>query len=99
MIKLAELLHVSTNENNKDLVIIDDWPFQVEQFLTDMGFKSDGIYHFSLKSPEIIVSYNKNLGYILDDRSKNEKKSFKLFDDLMKYFENYKQKWKSSTYL
>jgi hypothetical protein len=100
MIKLKEILHTISKENkNEELVPIDNWPFRNEQFLTDMGFKSDGIYHYSLKKPELVVSLKKGVGYILKDKDRNETKTFSKFNELEDYFAKYPQKWETDEYL
>lgn len=106
MIKLKEVLHIARDENTKDLVPVDDWPFKHEEFLTDMGFKGDGIFKYSLKKPDITVhlkrgnntmqedGVNKEPGrYVVEDKTRKEVRIFNKFDELEEYFANYPQKW------
>lgn len=99
MIKLREILHTIKNDHEDNLVSIDDWKISNTDFLNDMGFKPTGVYHFSLNNPKMQVCCKRGVGFILDDGSKNERKEFKKFEDLIDYFSNYQQKQENESYL
>lgn len=70
MIKLKEILHRLYQENEEGLTELDNWKIADYDFMTDMGFKPDGMYHFSLKKPHIKVAHKKGHGFVAEDFSK-----------------------------
>ena len=98
MIKLAELMHVMRDEQDEGLVPVDNWRATHAMYLEDMGFKNDGMFHYAMKKPEIRLSYKKNVGFIVEDKIKKEKKIFRKFKELEEYFANYKQKFENRPY-
>ena len=73
MIKLLELLrHMVRAEDEAGLVPVDNWKATHCMYLEDMGFKSDGIFHYSLKAPEMRIKYKKGVGFMLEDYSKKK---------------------------
>jgi hypothetical protein len=98
MIKLVELLHTIAGENETGLTETDNWKITDANFLIDMGFKVNGIYHFGMDSPEIKVYHKKGQGFVVEDRTKNQKQVFPKFKDLMEYFSKYQQKWENAPY-
>jgi hypothetical protein len=93
-----ELLHTLQDEEEKGLTPVDNWKASDCMYLEDMGFKNDGTYHYALKKPEIKLSHKKGEGFIIDDKTKNEKKVVKTFKELEDNFVNYKQKWENEPY-
>ena len=100
MIKLMEILHtIQSGEGTDGLSEVDNWKIPDYDFLIDMGFTPDGIYHFGMKNPEITVCHKKGTGFIVNDKTRNETIPFKDFNDLMEYFSKYQQKWEHTPYL
>jgi hypothetical protein len=100
MIKLTELLkHIVSDERDKGLTPVDNWKATDAMYLEDMGFKNDGMFYYALKRPEMRLSHKKGTGFIIEDRTKKEKRTFLKFKDLEEYFANYKQKWENRPYL
>lgn len=93
-----ELLHTLQAENEEGLTPVDDWRAIDAMYLEDIGFKNDGIYHYSLKRPEIRLSHRKNEGFIVEDKSNKQKQTFSKFKDLEEFFANYKQTWDRTPY-
>ncbi len=100
MIKLKELLnhHFQQEEDEGGLIPVDNWKATHAMYLEDMGFKNDGIYHYTLKKPEIRISYKKGEGFILEDKIKKEKHTFQKFKQLEEFFSNYNQKFEDEPY-
>jgi len=99
MIKLLELIsQIIRNKNEEGLIPVDNWRATHAMYLEDIGFKNDGMFYYSLKKPEMKLSYKKNEGFILEDKSKNENQTFQKFQDIEEFFMNYKQKWDSQLY-
>jgi hypothetical protein len=98
MIKLAEILHTIRGEKEAGLTETDNWKITDANFLMDMGFKVNGIYHFGMDKPEIKVYHKKGEGFIVEDKTKNEKRVFPKFNELMEYFSKYQQKWENAPY-
>jgi hypothetical protein len=93
MIKLAEILHTIRHENQEGLTVLDRWNILHAEFLENMDFKADGMYHYSLHAPHIRVSHKKNDGFVVEDFSHKKKHTFKTFKELENFFTTYKQKW------
>lgn len=82
-IKLKEILHRLRSENKEGLTELDNWKITDYDFMTDMGFKPDGMYHFALKSPHIKITHKKNRGFVVEDYSKtniDNKESTDVYD-------------------
>jgi hypothetical protein len=93
-LKLTEILHTLTNEQESGLVPIDDimrWGFSNLEYLFSMGFTKNGEYKMSLKNPPISVYLKKGIGYIVNDEKKKEEKIFNTFDKIINYFDEYQQ--------
>ena len=73
-LKLKEILNRISEENREGLTELDNWKITDYDFMTDMGFKPDGEYHFSLKKPHIQVSHKRGVGFTLEDFSKTNQK-------------------------
>jgi len=99
MIKLTELVHIIQNGIENGLVPTDKWKITDADYLTDMGFKQDGMYTFYLKRPELKVIYKKGEGFKLEDKKKKATNVFPTFKDLVQYFENYQQEFENQPYL
>jgi hypothetical protein len=101
MIKLAELLkhHIVRDTEDEGLTPVDNWKATDAMYLEDMGFKNDGMFYYALKKPEMRLSHKKGIGFIIEDLTKKEKRSFRKFKELEEYFGNYKQKWENAPYL
>ncbi len=98
MIKLKEILHRLSEENKEGLTELDNWKITDYDFMTDMDFKPDGMYHFALKKPEISVCHKKGVGFIVTDKTKEEKRVFPTFGEVGDYFTKYDQKWENEPY-
>ena len=111
MIKLTELIqqsHIIKDRNrtggltpieDTGLTPVDNWKITDCMYLEDMGFKTDGMYSYALKNPEMKVSHKKSEGFILEDKVKKTRTVFHKFKELEEYFAKYKQKWKNQPYL
>ena len=69
MIKLKEILHRLYQEDKEGLTELDNWKITDYDFMTDMDFKPDGLYHFSMKKPHIRVAHKKGVGFVVEDYS------------------------------
>jgi len=98
MIKLKEILHRISEENKEGLTELDNWKITDYDFMTDMDFKPDGIYHFGLKKPEIKVCHKKGVGFIVNDKTKKQTHSFKTFAEMSDFFTKYEQDWENAPY-
>ena len=99
MIKLKEILnHIVRDENDEGLTPVDNWKATDCMYLEDMGFKNDGMFYYALKKPEMRLSHKKDVGFIVEDRSKKQKLSFQKFKALEEYFANYKQTFENKPY-
>ena len=110
MIKLAELVqsHIIKDRNRTGGLApvedtgqtpVDNWKITDSMYLEDMGFKTDGMYEYALKNPEMKISHKKGVGFVLEDKSKKTKTAFRKFKELEEYFAKYKQHWKNAPYL
>jgi hypothetical protein len=93
MIKLAEIMHTIRHENQEGLTVLDRWNILHAEYLENMDFKPDGMYYYTLHSPNIRVSHKKNEGFVVEDFSHKKKYVFKKFKELEDFFTNYKQRW------
>ena len=98
MIKLKEILHTISEENKEDLTELDNWKITDYDFMTDMDFKPDGMYTFSLKNPSIRVHHKKGAGFVVNDKSKEKVSIFPTFGEMSEYFTQYEQKWQNTPY-
>lgn len=97
MIKLKEILHkLHQQANEEGLTPLDNWKINDYDFMTDMEFKADGEYTFSLKKPEIKVYHKRNEGFVVSD--KGHKHAFPTFHELTEYFTKYEQTWEHEPY-
>ena len=96
---MKESLHVLSEKNTEGLSVIDKWKITDHDFLQDMGFKPNGMYHFVMDKPEMSVCHKKGVGFILEDKSKKQKLMFPKFKQLMEYFSTYEQKFENEPYL
>lgn len=103
-IKLTELMHSIGEEKKNGLINIDDWRWPDVEHLGDMGFEFTDDYHMSTnpKCPEdplITISKKKELdeasgkksSYFYIEEPKRGTKRFKDFNDVIEYFDNYRQ--------
>ena len=86
------------DEEDEGLTPVDNWRATHAMYIEDMGFKNDGIYHYSLKKPEIRLSHKKGEGFIIEDKAKNQKQTLPEFKDLEEFFMNYKQEFENAPY-
>jgi len=93
MIKLKEIFNTICEKETEGLVPIENWKLYNVEHLNDIGFTDDGMYHMSLKSPPMMISYKKGAGFLLNDKKKKKTHTFKRFADLCQHFENYEQQW------
>jgi hypothetical protein len=98
MISLKEIMNILRKEENDNLTEIDSWKITDHDFLIDMGFKANGIYHFALAKPALKVSHKKGVGFELEDVGKKKVYHFKRFKDLAQFFSKYEQKWENTPY-
>ncbi len=98
MIKLTEILHTIKEEKNKDLTPLDNWNIRHAEYLEDMGFKSNGNYHYSIEKPFIKVAHSKKNGFIVEDANKKQINTFKDFNEMTEFFARYDQKWEHAPY-
>jgi hypothetical protein len=73
-IKLKEILNrLYQEEKNDGLTELDNWKITDYDFMTDMDFKPDGLYHFSMKKPHMTVAHKRGVGFVVEDYSKTNK--------------------------
>ncbi len=94
MISLKEILHTVGEEKKTDLIPIDDWTIVETDHLSDMGFKPSGTYCMGLENPAMLVSRKKE-GFYLRDGKKKTNQHFQSFENLVEFFDNYKQDFKN----
>lgn len=99
MIKLMEILHTIEERGKEGLVPLEEWKFQHVEHLNDIGFDNDGMYHMSMRTPNLMVCYKKGAGFMLEDKKKKKQMSFPSFNHMCQYFENYEQEWENQSYL
>jgi len=99
MIKLMEIYHTVEEEDRTGMVPVEEWKLQHTEHLNDIGFLDDGMYHMSLKSPSMKVSYKKGKGFMLEDKKKKKSHVFPRFSSLCQHLEDYDQQWDSQPYL
>jgi hypothetical protein len=98
MISLKEIMNTLRKEESDNMTQIDNWKITDHDFLIDMGFKPNGIYHFAMEKPKIKVSHKKDVGFVLEDEDKKSTHHFKRFRDLAQFFSKYNQKWQNEPY-
>ncbi len=98
MISLKEILHTVKEESKKGLTPVDNWNLLHATFLEDMDFKADGTYHYSLAKPPILISHKKGVGFVLEDKLKEQIHTFKDFNELTEFFTKYEQEWENAPY-
>ena len=90
MISLKEILHTVESEKKQELIPHEKWTIVETDHLFDMGFKPNGTFCMGLENPPMLV-YRKKDGFYLKDGKKKQNFVFKEFDQLVNYFDNYKQ--------
>lgn len=99
MYKLKEILHrLHQQAEDEGLTPLDNWKITDYDFMTDMEFKPDGEYTFSLKTPNIKVYHKQGEGFVVDDKARHHKEAFPTFHELTEYFTKYEQKWEHEPY-
>lgn len=91
--KLAEILHVISDEKQTGLINIDDWKWADADHLKTMGFEFDGDYVMSLKSPPIHIYKKKQPEgecFFIEEKGKPTK-ACRNFDEVVQYFDTYSQ--------
>jgi hypothetical protein len=92
---LKELLHKIEEDKVNNLINIDEWNFSDVDYLISMGFDYDGDYYITLSDPQIRIckrrtkEEGKNV-FLLKEKDK-PLKIFKKFEDIIYYFDNYRQ--------
>lgn len=94
MISLKEILHTAESEKKQDMIPYEEWTIVETDHLSDMGFKPNGTYCMGLENPPMLV-FRKKDGFHLKDGKKKKQLSYKTFDEMVKYFDNYQQDLKS----
>lgn len=100
MIKLTELLHSSQEKEKNGLINIDDWRWPELDHLINMGFEyMDDFRLATSRDPKITVykkkdidpKTNKTEEFFFVEEPDREQKRFKLFNDVIDYFDAYVQ--------
>jgi hypothetical protein len=99
MIKLTELLNSVNQENKEGLVNIDDWRWPDVDHLVSMGFEFADDHHLTTdKEPHLTVYKKKDMDengkpheFFFVEEAKRETKRFKVFNDVIDYFDKYEQ--------
>lgn len=99
MIKLTEILHTIQDEKQVGLTILDNWKIPDADFMEDMGFKAAGQHHYSMQNPNLTVYHKKDTGFVLEDKTKKETKTFPKFSDMSEFFSKYQQSWDNAPYV
>ena len=96
--KLMELLHAIDEESKEGLIEIDSWRWPDVDHLSTMGFKFMDDHHMQMeKNPKMVIYRKKgeengkktSAWYI--EEPKRAAKRFKTFNDVIDFFDNYKQ--------
>lgn len=99
MISLLELLHTIGEEKKSGLIDIDSWRWADVEHLANMGFAFDGDYYMKTDKSPIMTIYKKKekdeqgkkAEYFYLEEEGKETKRFKLFNDLIDFFDTYSQ--------
>ena len=98
--KLTELLHSIDDEAKEGLVNVDEWRWPDVDHLATMGFKFLDDHHMQTeKPPKMVIYKKKNLdettgkqtSYFYIEQPKRATKRFKAFNDVIDFFDNYRQ--------
>ena len=100
MISLTELLHSIDEENKEGLINIDSWRWPDVDHLVTMGFKFKDDHHMQTEKPPKMTIYKKksldeangkkeSAFYI--EEPKKAVKRFKSFNDVIDFFDGYRQ--------
>ena len=108
MLKLSEILRSSDEEESQGLIDLDDWKLSEVDYLTDMGFDMAGACKMELMNPELVVYKKKGVkhqlpkdvqavgeGYVIEDNSRKKTHTFATFKQMVEFFDNYQQDFKS----
>jgi len=97
---LKELLHAIDEESKEGLIEIDSWRWPDVDHLATMGFKLMDDYRMQTEKPPKMVIYRKkgldeatgkNSSSWYIEEPKRAAKRFKTFNDVIDFFDNYKQ--------
>lgn len=100
MISLTELLHSIDEENKEGFIKVDDWRWPDMDHLVTMGFKIKDDYHLETEKPPKMTIYKKKgvdektgkkTSYWHIEEPKKATKRFKTFNDVIDYFDGYRQ--------
>lgn len=93
---LTEIIHTlcKEKENMKEYVPLDNlhlWNIINVDYLETLGFVQDGNFMMTLNKPSLTLFLKRDGKFHLIDKDKKEHKIFNKFDDVMVYFDDYKQ--------
>jgi hypothetical protein len=100
MISLTELLHSIDEENKEGFIAVDEWRWPDVDHLVAMGFKFQDDHHMQTEKPPKMTIYKKKsmdevLGkktsYYYIEEPKRAAKRFKSFNDVIDFFDGYRQ--------
>lgn len=95
-----ELLHSIDEEAKEGLVNIDDWRWPDVDHLATMGFKFKDDHHMQTEKPPKMTIYKKKdvdkvtkkkVSFWYIEEPKKSVKRFKTFNDVIDFFDNYRQ--------
>lgn len=108
MLKLSEIIRSIDEDEAQGMIDLDDWKLSEIDHLTDMGFDMNGTYKMELLNPELIVYKKKGIkhqlpndvqavgeGYVLEDKARDKTHTFATFKQMVEFFDNYEQDFKS----
>ena len=107
VMKLMELLHSIDDEKESGLINIDNWRWPDVDHLVTMGFEFKDDHHMqTTKPPKMTIYKKKKLDelsgkktiYFYIEEPKKPVKRFKTFNDVIDFFDNYKQEEFSDQY-
>lgn len=99
MIKLTEILHTISDSKQSGMSDLDSWKITDADYMEDMGFTASGQHHYSMGNPKLSVCYKKGVGFMLEDGTRKEQKTFPTFDEMSEYFSKYQQNWENKPYV
>ena len=97
---LKEILHTISEEKKSGLIAIDDWKWTEVDHLATMGFGFNSDYYMKTDKPPFITIYkkkekdpntNKTIEYFYLEEENKPQKKFRLFNDLIDFFDTYEQ--------
>lgn len=95
-----ELLHSIDEEAKDGLVKVDEWRWPDVDHLSTMGFKCVDDHHMQTEKPPKMTIYKKKekddksgnlVSYFYIEQPKRATKRFKMFNDVIDFFDNYRQ--------